>query len=117
VQQIHAALVVTRGTDGVSVSFAEMAVTQHAAYPEVAVGHALRGRPHGRTFGALVLTRLIDPQAKNPLHPWVTATALPADYGVTLYTLHPYAVYRVRMAVREAEVQQGLVSHYRPASV
>ena len=125
-QQIRAALAVTRGTDWVSVPFAEIAVTQHAAYLVVAVGHALWRAaawpdfwgPDAFWVEALVLNRLIDPQAKIHLHPWVTATALPAYYGVTPHTLDPYAVYRVldRMAAREAEVQQWLVSHYLPAS-
>jgi hypothetical protein len=38
--QVRGILAVTRGTDWVSVPFTEIAVTQHAAYRDIAVGHA-----------------------------------------------------------------------------
>ncbi len=124
-QQIRAVLAVTHGTEWVSAPFAEIAVTRHAAYPDVAVGHALwQTGDWGKFWGAdtfwveaLVLNRLIDPQAKIHLHSWAAGTVLPAYHGLTPDTLDPYAVYRVldRMAAREAEVQQALAAHHRSA--
>ena len=120
-EQIRGILAVTRGTDWVSVPFTDIAVTQHAAYLDVAVGHAFWDAGEWSQFwGAdafwvetLVLNRLVDPQAKIHLHAWVASTALPAYYGVNPHDLDPYAVYRVldRMANREGEVQQWLAAH------
>ena len=104
----------------------EIAVTRHAAYLDIAVGHAFWERMEWTSFWgddafwveALVLNRLLDPHAKIHLQPWVTATALPAYDQITPQTLDPYAVYRVldRMADRETEVHQWLVSHALPTA-
>ena len=102
-EQIRGILAVTCGTDWVSVPFTDIAVTQHAAHLDVAVGHAFWDAGEWSQFwGAdafwaetLVLNRLVDPQAKIHLHSWVASTALPAYYRVNPHDLDPYAVYRV----------------------
>ena len=125
-QQIRAVLAVKQGTDWVSAPFADIAVTDHAAYLDIAVGHTFwKANGWAEFWGtdafwveALVLNRLIDPQAKIHLQPWATATALPAYYQITPQTLDPYAVYRVldRMAARETEVQQWLAAQCLPVA-
>ncbi len=104
----------------------EIAVTRHAAYLDIAVGHAVCERMEWTLFcgddafwvKALVLNRLLDPYAKIHLQAWVTATALPAYDQITPQTLDPYAVYRVfdRMADRDRAVHQWLVSHALPTA-
>lgn len=119
-QRIRAALAVGRGTDWVSAPFADIVVTKHAAYLDIAVGHTLWHAwdwdafwgPDAFWVEALVLNRLMEPQAKIHVQSWVADTVLPAYYGVTPNTLDPYAVYRVldHMAEREADVHQRLAA-------
>ena len=126
IQQIRAVLAVTHDTEWMSVPFTDIAVTHHAAYWDVAVGHALREESGWGPFWgsdafwveALVLNRLLDPQAKIHLHSWAASTVLPAYYAISPDALDPYAVYRVldRMATREAAVQQAWVAHHLPPS-
>ncbi len=120
-QRVRAALAAGRGEDWVHARFEDIVVTNHAAYLDVAVGHQLwqaGGWPefwgsHGFWVEALVLNRLIEPQAKIHLQSWVTETAIPAYYGVTPATLDPFAVYRIldQMAARETEVHEWLAAH------
>ena len=124
-QRIRAALAAQRGENWVNAPFEDIVVTNHVSYLDIAVAHAVWEEEGWSQFWgadafgveALVLNRLIDPQAKIHVQPWVADTVLPAYYRIAPSTIDPYAVYRVldQMAARETEVHQWLTArHLKP---
>lgn len=89
-------------------------VTKHLAYLDVAVLHQIWREwglsaffPSSPWVEAMVLNRLVDPQAKIHIKQWVRGSLLPAYLGVDPQELDEFQVYRAldQLAQREDALQ------------
>ncbi len=127
--RIRLALAAHGNSDVIVARKDSIVVTKHLAYLDVAVLHQLWREwglsaffPSSPWVEAMVLNRLVDPQAKIHIKQWVRGSILPACLKVDPQELDEFQVYRAldRLAQREDALQVFLyrqLQRRQPAGV